>query len=301
MAIGHDNSTAAFASGSWGTGTSFVWSHAINDPTNGALTVAVFQYSASTDPVTSITFGATALNPIQFKATTTPIGLSVYGKQGLSGTANITVSVSPSSPLTNCMGDSWTGLDQTTPFGTPGVGNSTASPAAASATLPSGGAVAGFFIEQYTTVWTPGQTQLQQSGSVNSTKGRTMAVNWSTSTGSMTCTTDGGFPWAAIAVPLNPPAAPAITQQPAQQTVYAGQTATFNISATTSGGTLHYQWKKNGSNVGTDSSSYTTPATTISDNLSIYTCVVTDDNGSTTSAGAYLVVLGSATTAWWKA
>src|ERR1700758_5830485 len=51
---------------------------------------------------------------------------------------------------------------------------------------------------------------------------------------------------------------PSITTQPANQTVMAGQTATFTIVAT---GTapLTYQWQKNGANIaGATSSSYTT-------------------------------------------
>ena len=63
----------------------------------------------------------------------------------------------------------------------------------------------------------------------------------------------------------NPPAAPSITTQPANQTVAAGQMATFAVVAA---GTppLSYQWKKNGTAIsGAASSSYTTPATTSAD------------------------------------
>src|SRR5437879_6448275 len=62
------------------------------------------------------------------------------------------------------------------------------------------------------------------------------------------------------------PLAPSITTQPVNQTVTAGQTATFIVVA---GGTapLSYQWKKNGTTIsGATSASYTTPATTNSDN-----------------------------------
>jgi hypothetical protein len=94
---------------------------------------------------------------------------------------------------------------------------------------------------------------------------------------------------------------PTINTQPTTQTVAAGQTATFTISATASagGGSLSYQWKKGGSNVGTNSSSYTTAATVGSDDASIITCVVTDSNGSTTSADTvYLRVFQSPPAAW---
>src|SRR5258708_3816391 len=60
--------------------------------------------------------------------------------------------------------------------------------------------------------------------------------------------------------------APSITTQPTNQTVAAGQTASFSVAAT---GTapLSFQWKKNGAAIhGATSSSYTSPATTSSDN-----------------------------------
>jgi hypothetical protein len=85
--------------------------------------------------------------------------------------------------------------------------------------------------------------------------------------------------------------APTINVQPVSATVLQGRAATFSISAT-GVGTLHYQWKSNGVNVGTDSSSYTDSNATLADNGSVITCVVTDNNGSTTSDGtATLTVL----------
>src|SRR5260370_2259892 len=62
------------------------------------------------------------------------------------------------------------------------------------------------------------------------------------------------------------PVAPSITTQPASQSVTAGQTASFSVAAM---GTtpLNYQWQKNSVAIsGATSSSYTTPATTSSDN-----------------------------------
>ena len=86
------------------------------------------------------------------------------------------------------------------------------------------------------------------------------------------------------------PVAPAITTQPTNQTVTAGQTATFAVVAS---GTapLSYQWNKNGTAVsGATSSSYTTPATTSSDNGAQLTVVVTNTAGSATSSAATLTV-----------
>src|SRR5437764_171597 len=94
-----------------------------------------------------------------------------------------------------------------------------------------------------------------------------------------------------VAGPKNsPPAAPSITTQPANQTVTAGQMATFAVVAA---GTapLSYQWKKNGTAIsGATSSSYTTPATTASDNGSKFTVLDSNNAGSMTSNAALLTV-----------
>ena len=84
--------------------------------------------------------------------------------------------------------------------------------------------------------------------------------------------------------------APAITTQPASQTVAAGQTATFTV-AVTGTAPLNYQWQKNGANItGATSSSYTTPTTTTTDSGSIFDVVVSNAAGSVTSAAATLTV-----------
>jgi hypothetical protein len=84
--------------------------------------------------------------------------------------------------------------------------------------------------------------------------------------------------------------APSITTQPTSQTVTAGQTATFSVTAS---GTspLSYQWNKNGAAIsGATSSSYTTPATTSADNGAQFTVVVSNSVGSVTSNIAILTV-----------
>ena len=86
--------------------------------------------------------------------------------------------------------------------------------------------------------------------------------------------------------------APAITTQPASQTITVGQTATFNVVAT---GTapLTYQWYQGGGVPtpipGATSSSYTTPATS-SSGSSQYTVIVTNSAGNVTSNTATLTV-----------
>ena len=83
---------------------------------------------------------------------------------------------------------------------------------------------------------------------------------------------------------------PSITAQPVNTTVTVGQIATFNVTAA---GTapLSYQWRKNRVNItGATSSSYTTPATTIADNGSLFSVVVSNSAGSVTSNSATLTV-----------
>jgi hypothetical protein len=82
---------------------------------------------------------------------------------------------------------------------------------------------------------------------------------------------------------------PAITTQPVNTTVMAGNTATFTVAAT---GTapLSYQWTKNGTNVGTNSATYTTAATTSSDNGAQIQVTVSNSAGSTPSSTVTLTV-----------
>ena len=85
--------------------------------------------------------------------------------------------------------------------------------------------------------------------------------------------------------------APAITTQPAAQTVFAGQSATFSVTA--SGTSLKYQWKKNGTDIpSATASSYTTEATSNADigAALAYSVVVSNSAGSVTSSAATLTV-----------
>jgi hypothetical protein len=84
--------------------------------------------------------------------------------------------------------------------------------------------------------------------------------------------------------------APTITTQPSNQTVVAGQTATF--SAVASGtAPLSYQWQENGANIsGATSASYTTPATTTAGSGSTFEVVVSNAAGTATSSAATLTV-----------
>src|SRR6266404_4461645 len=84
--------------------------------------------------------------------------------------------------------------------------------------------------------------------------------------------------------------APTITTAPLNQTVTAGQTASFTVVAA---GTapLGYQWQKNGVNIaGATAASYTTPLTTTADSGSTFAVVVTNTAGTVTSSAATLTV-----------
>jgi Abnormal spindle-like microcephaly-assoc'd, ASPM-SPD-2-Hydin/Immunoglobulin domain/Cep192 domain 4/Immunoglobulin I-set domain len=86
------------------------------------------------------------------------------------------------------------------------------------------------------------------------------------------------------------PVAPSITTQPANRTVITGQTATFSVTAT---GTtpMSYQWRKNGASIsGATAASYTTPATTPTDNGAQFSVVVSNSVGNVTSSAATLTV-----------
>jgi outer membrane protein assembly factor BamB len=104
----------------------------------------------------------------------------------------------------------------------------------------------------------------------------------------------GSSPGADTTPPPVSATAPAITAQPANETVSAKQTASFSVTAT---GTapLQYQWRKNGTAItGATAASYTTPAAVTGDNGSSFTVIVTNAAGSITSNAATLTVTASA-------
>jgi hypothetical protein len=101
---------------------------------------------------------------------------------------------------------------------------------------------------------------------------------------------------AAVLTVNTPVVAPTITTQPNSQTITAGQTAIFSVTAS---GTapLSYQWAKNGFAIsGATAASYTTTATTSTDNGSQFVVTVSNSAGSVTSAAATLTVTSSPST-----
>jgi hypothetical protein len=84
--------------------------------------------------------------------------------------------------------------------------------------------------------------------------------------------------------------APSISSEPVSAKVTVGQAATFSVSAT---GTapIRFQWIKNGAAIsGATSSTYTTPAETMTDNNAQFTAQVSNSAGNAMSSAAVLSV-----------
>ncbi len=81
-----------------------------------------------------------------------------------------------------------------------------------------------------------------------------------------------------------------ITAQPQAATVTVGQSASFSVTATGAPSPT-YQWLRNGTAVtGATASAYSTPATTSSDNGTVFSVAVTNASGTVTSGNATLTV-----------
>jgi hypothetical protein len=119
--------------------------------------------------------------------------------------------------------------------------------------------------------------------------GSSFTVTVSNTAGSVTST-------AAALTVTSAAVAPSITTQPANQTVNAGQPATFSVVAA---GTapLSYQWYKGAVAIsGATASSYTTPAAATTDNGAAFKVTVTNSAGTVTSNSAVLTVTAAALT-----
>ena len=120
----------------------------------------------------------------------------------------------------------------------------------------------------------------------NSDNGASFSVTVSNPAGNVTSN-------AATLTVTSVPVAPSITTQPASRSVASGQTATFAVTASGTAA-LTYQWMKNGAAIGgATSASYTTPATTSSDNGASFSVIVSNNVGNVTSNAATLTVTTS--------
>jgi hypothetical protein len=113
---------------------------------------------------------------------------------------------------------------------------------------------------------------------------------WSVALGISGCSGGSGN---SAGSPVIPVIAAAISQQPADQSVPMGLSASYSVTAT--GSSLNYQWAKNGAAIaGATSSSYTTPATTFTDTGADFTVTVSNSAGMVTSNAASLTVTARA-------
>jgi hypothetical protein len=100
----------------------------------------------------------------------------------------------------------------------------------------------------------------------------------------------GGSGSSSKATPGSDSSAPTISTQPANQSVNAGQTATFTVVAA-GAAPLSYQWQLNGTAIaGAIAASYTAPVTTTADSGQQFRVVVSNSLGSITSNIATLTV-----------
>jgi hypothetical protein len=89
------------------------------------------------------------------------------------------------------------------------------------------------------------------------------------------------------------PAPPVIMREPADQSIVAGQSATF-IAGVTGTNPMSYQWTKNGGVIpGANGPCYTTGMVEPPDNGAAFTCIVSNAYGAVTSREAHLIIVPS--------
>ena len=116
------------------------------------------------------------------------------------------------------------------------------------------------------------------------------AVIWCIAAGASSCSSGSQAPTSA---PPPPVIAAAISNQPVDQSIPMGLSATFSVTAT--GSSLQYQWARNGAAIaGATSSSYTTPATIFADTRADFSVTVSNSAGAVTSNTASLTVTARA-------
>lgn len=117
-----------------------------------------------------------------------------------------------------------------------------------------------------------------------------IAAIWGTALGTSGCGSGSG---GAANTPVVPVIAAAISQQPVDQSVPMGLSATYSVTAT--GSSLQYRWAKNAEVIaGATSSTYATPATAFSDTGATFTVTVSNSDGTISSNAASLTVTARA-------
>lgn len=102
-------------------------------------------------------------------------------------------------------------------------------------------------------------------------------------TANNTCQTVSTATSNSITVTVNPNLTPSVSIGASSTSICSGSSVIFTATPTNGGSSPTYQWKKNGSNVGTNSSTYTTSSLANND---VITCVITANNTCQTTATA---------------
>jgi hypothetical protein len=299
----------AVASKAATNGASTTWTHTTGTGTDRILIVGLATEDTSTSVlnVSTITYGGVAMTAVANSTATA--GSSTYDRAQLfyllnpaSGTNTISVTwggavngisagsislagVAQSAPSTAAINSATSGNTISANIAVATAGSwlvSVANSGASNATLTPG--------STQTKRWGLGQSNSGGAGSTATPATGTVSTTWTASSSSQL---------ALSVVALAPSGgtsvtAPAITTQPASQTVTTGASATFTVAAS---GTapLSYQWRFNGSNIsGATSASYTL-SNAQSANAGSYSVVVSNSAGSATSNNATLTVSTSAT------
>ena len=217
-----------------------------------------------TSVIDAVGLGGSATGSYTFNAAT---GVSAADWSGFAPNASGLAGVIRSVSLDNNLGSDWV-ASGTAVLQTIGTYNG-------SYTLPTA---------SFTYSWSPA------AGLSNTTIANPIATPGAdqTYTVTVTETVTGCSNTASVSITVQPPLT--ITTQPVAQMVCDGTPATFNVNAT-GGGTLTYQWKKNGTDInGATSASYTIPAVTAAD-VANYEVTITSSCGSVTSTQVGLTML----------
>jgi len=102
-------------------------------------------------------------------------------------------------------------------------------------------------------------------------------------TGTNTCGSSVTITSSSITLTVTPNVTPSVSVSASATTICAGVSVTFTATVTDGGSSPTYQWKKNGSNVGTNSSTY---VTSLLANNDVITCVITANNTCQTTSTA---------------
>ncbi len=128
------------------------------------------------------------------------------------------------------------------------------------------------------------------AGSWTSVTGAKVADDGVSETWEAPVTAGGAREFLRLSVSLKSNVVPVISAQPAGVTVDAGQSPTFNVTATGTG-PFTYQWRKNGVSIaGATGASYTPPPLALADNGAHFTVLVTGEAGTVASGEAIAVV-----------